>query len=409
MHIMKNRSILICLFFIFLLALSCKHENILLNQPREESRTLKAFLTNNFEYSLFAEALRLTGYLDTLDSRERQFTVLAIKNAVWRQEGVFNKEDLAAMDQVWLKQLIGYHILPMALRSEQIPLNQYNVKYPTLAGKDLLVHRTSVNITSHDEMGSQMVSFSGSFITNRVTLNAEFAPKEIEGDYSFLNGILHNLTKLIKFYGDTTLQTYLASNPDYSIFVAGLKHFGLWDRLAEQHLVTIFAPLNSAFEAYGITEEIIRGLDPKRFIGDRLFGAYLMYDKRFFMSDYCFYLQKDKEYWISTDLKGDTDYKQIIIGGKFNQNGRYFSTTDYSTCWVAVSKQSFPIGYKEEDVMYDCSRFLGGIDYNKMLELNICVPYAEYKFKNDYMFKNGNVHQLTGLLVYFEEAIRELN
>ncbi|MCS4226978.1 fasciclin domain-containing protein [Sphingobacterium sp. BIGb0165] len=407
---MRNKINFICMFFVFLLALSCKHENILLNQPREESRTLKVFLTNNFEYSLFAEALKLTGYLDTLDSRETQFTVLAIKNSVWNEEGVFNKRDLEKMDQNWLKQVIGYHILPIVLRSQDIPINQYNLRYPTLSGKELFVHRTSIDITQNpDEMGSQMISFSGSFISNRITLKSTFAPKEIQGDYPFFNGVLHSLTKLIKFYGDTTVQMYLAGNPDYSIFVAGLKHFGLWDRLDDTHLVTVFAPLNSAFKAYGITEEIIQGLDPKRFIGERLFGAYLMYGKRFFISDYCFYLQKDKEYWISTDLKGDNTYKQIIIGGRFNENGRVFSTADYATCWVAISKQPYPIGYKETDVTYDCSRFLGGIDSEKALEISICVPYAEYKFKNDYLFKNGNVHQLTGLLVYFEEAIRELN
>jgi uncharacterized surface protein with fasciclin (FAS1) repeats len=81
-------------------------------------KTLAAQIEANPNYSIFTEALKETGFYDTLntlkyinDTTPRWLTVLAQSNAVYKSEGINNLDDLKDRYKDTLQKYIGYHIL----------------------------------------------------------------------------------------------------------------------------------------------------------------------------------------------------------------------------------------------------------------------------------------------------------
>lgn len=384
---------------------ACDHEEILLNQPKAEDRALGVYLSNNSDYSLFAHALQRVDLMDTLMREDQKFTVLGLKNVTLRANGIYSKEDIDNIDIDLLKDILSYHIIPVALLIEDIPRDQFNVAYPTLSGEPVLAHRTIIQNGDATQMGDEMVSFSGSFVINQISEDNYNLSNDLEGDMRFTNGVLHNLSKMIKYYPQIDVQSFLEQSPEYSIFVAGLKRFGIWERLADPEVVTVFAPVNTTFLEFGIDEALMSEVDPTRYNKELLLGAYIMQGRKFHLSDYNFFLQKESQYWISNRIPTASEYNFIITGGSFSNSGLSFAHRGGLDCTVGISKLDQPLGYSSNPDT-DCTRFLGtGPKEGGIFEDRLCIPLTMDKAENDYLLKNGVVHKIIGLLAHFDETL----
>lgn len=388
-------------YILLLLTLSsaCQKERILLNQPREEDRTIGTYLTNNHEYTLYVHALNRVGLLDSLVNGKGPYTVLALRNRHLNQEGIFSYSDIDAIDIEQLHRTLSYHILPVHLELNDIPIDQFGIEYPTLSDDVLWSHKCRVRIGSIAQVGAEMIAFSGSQVINKVTEYGAVSANQ--GDFKFVNGVMHNIDKLIKRNTHLSIREFLEQRSDYSIFVAALKHFSLWDDLEDSKIFTVFAPNNRAFESLGIYEETIYNLDVSRFDADLLLGVYLMSDRRFFIRDYDFFLQKDAQFWMMEALR-DKRYNRIIMGNAiFTESGYWFHYRhegfDYT---IGITQLVQPYQYAFLD--YPFQYFLGGGE--DAVSDYICGGRS--KFENDYILSNGNVHNLDYMLVHFEEALQ---
>src|SRR5690606_24401444 len=140
---MKQYTIARLLIVLFSLGViqGCDREDILLNQPNEEVRSLGGFLANNYEYTLFSAALKYTGLLDTLTHGTGPLTVLAPSDDAFRAIGITRPSDFQRMDKDSLRYVMAYHILPFRLNLSDVPMNQAEVRYETLAGEQLYANR----------------------------------------------------------------------------------------------------------------------------------------------------------------------------------------------------------------------------------------------------------------------------
>ncbi|MVZ62584.1 fasciclin domain-containing protein [Sphingobacterium humi] len=395
--------ILIMIIFQQTCNMSCKHDTVFLNQPRVEDRTIADYLTANADYSLLVDALIYVDLLDTLRNINKKYTLLAIDNSVWNQLFIYSKDDFEILDKEWLRSVLSYHIIPKRLLFNDIPQNDFNITYKSLFGDILYVNRTKLNAEVSPSGGIEMVSFSGAFVSNDFTVEKS-GGTNVEGNYLLKNGVIHNLDKLILYYKGDSLQEFLSARPEFSIFVAGLRKFNLWHKLADSGFHTVFVPENKTFESFGITEEIINSIDATRFNGELLFGSYIWNNKRFLLSDNCFFLNKDHEYWLSQKLNNTHPYFRIISSLDF-RNGYGRLNRPFSSIYVGISVINQPLGYAEPGDRPSCARFLGGriIDFETIGFR--CLPYTQDRYSTDLQMENGVVQVINGLLVFPDEAL----
>src|SRR5690606_3013314 len=166
---MKQYTIARLLIVLFSLGViqGCDREDILLNKPSEEVRSLGGFLANNYEYTLFSAALEYTGLLDTLTSATGPFTVLAPSDNAFHALGITSPSDFLSMNRDSLRYVMAYHILPFRLNLQDIPMDQADVRYETLAGEQLYANRYRFrndyrrSAISNSVIKAIMVAFSG--------------------------------------------------------------------------------------------------------------------------------------------------------------------------------------------------------------------------------------------------------
>lgn len=405
--------------------LGCKRDDIRLNKPSEEVRSLGGFLENNYEYTLFSAALDYTGLMDTLTSVEGTFTVLAPSDKAFQAIGINRPSDFLSMDRDSLRTVIAYHILPHRLLLEDIPMDQADVRYETLSKEQLYANRYGFrndyrrSDISNSKLKATMVCFSGAEVANAVSLNNTAASPENLGDIIFSNGVLHSLTKVMKPHPDITVQGWLANNPEHSIFVAGLKKFGLWDELKEEGPFTVFAPVNEEFELNGITRARIDAMDVSEYKGERLFGSYILYGQQIFIRDYDFYLSTEDQFWYVSPIRGDGEYNRIFTGkvlfGNDVSTGIYepsfanrflsdlvprFYSFDYT---LGVTKGTTPYLYYLRTPQENEDAFLGAGPSSATTER--FMIRGNDMHKNDNLCQNGLVHRVEGVLVFPDEAL----
>lgn len=409
---------------------SCQREDIYLNKPNEEVRTLGAFLSNNYAYSLFAAALEYTGLIDTLNSRSATFTVLAPLDAAFHAIGIERADDFLQMDKDSLRTVLAYHILPFRLTLSDIPKDQIDIRYETLAGGELYANRYTfrndyrlVDI-SNSKVQATMVTFSGAEVENAISLNNVAAPLENVGDIALANGLVHSLVKLIKPFPDETVQDWLAGRPEYSSFVKGLKKFGLWEALGDRSKqFTVFAPKNEILDLQGMSDAFIEAMDVQDYLGARLFGSYIMYDRQFFIKDYHFYLATQDQFWYVDPVRDDPAYNRVFMGqaifGHSTTGGIYmpsfanrflsdlvprFYDYDYT---LGVTDGDTPYLYFKQGEASNEEAFLGGGTVGSLGN-----PYMNRgldQHQNDNWCNNGIVHNIDAVLVLPEEALTDEN
>ena len=352
---MKKLTYLFAVGLSLLFFASCKHDDLTMAKPNENVRPAADFVKNNYEMRLFYAALQKVGYVDQLNGKG-PFTVLAPTDEAFNNLGIYTAADFDKMNADSLKKVIGYHVLPRRLRVADIPTNGIDVRYTTLEGAALYASAASLNPNGGalDEL-----YFSGVEATRK--------------DVVLANGTLHVLNQVMKPNFSKTTQQWLAQHAEYSVFVSGLKKFNLWDQLATQGPFTIFAPDNKALENVGITELSISAMDVGKYMGDLLFGIYILYDRHFFTSD-----------------------GQVFAG--INSNGAYNyypkNTTYYMTFGAGKMYPSFKLAYS-------LVLRTGPTSNDPPVAVS-----GDITVKNDNLCSNGLVHHLSSGLVKPEEALK---
>jgi len=246
----------------------CKYDDLTMAAPNDNIRMAGSFIQNNYDTQLFYAALKKTGY-DKEVNEKGPFTLLVPNDNAFREIGVTKATDFDKMNLDSLKRIVGYHILPRRLYVQDIPSNTADMRYATLEGSELYASFAPESVGKLGE--SDKLYFSGAKASRR--------------DVAVANGVIHILDKVMKPQFEVSVQDWLAKRPAYSVFVAGLKKFGLWDELAGNGPVTVFVPSNAVLEKLGITSKTMEELTVDKYDGDVLFGAYIIYRKHFFISD----------------------------------------------------------------------------------------------------------------------------
>jgi len=346
----------VCLFI--LLLHGCKHDNLTVPLPNENLRPAADFIHNNYEMRLFDAALEKTGLNVELNGNG-PFTVLVPNDVAFNEIGIFRPTDLDRINKDSLRRMISYHILPRRLYVSDIPSNSVDFRYATLEGSELY---TSIGSISPGALSPvNMLFFSGA--------------KAIRKDVVLSNGVLHVLDKVMKPQFEKNIQDWLRDKKEYTVFVAGLKKFGLWDQLGGKGPFTVFAPTNEALETRGITMEFLTGAVPQNYIAEVLFGAYIMYDKHFFISDSQVFNVINSNGNYKYHLKDKVHYME------------YFANETYPT-W----KLSYNMKLRDNDTFY--SIILADVTYSVAAKM-------------DYLCSNGLIHDLDKGLVSPDQAIKK--
>lgn len=355
---MKYKSLKKYLYLLSVLWLmvlnACKHDDLQIDKANDNFRLAFDFVKNNYDLSLFAAAIEKTGIGPQLNSAG-QLTILAPSNAAFNIIGINRPGDFDKMNPDTLKFLVQRHILNERIMFKDIPYNGIDVRYRTMAGTELYT-----SIVSRDN--SNILYFNGSLASRK--------------DVTLANGTLHVLDRVMKSTAKTTVQGWLAARPEYSILVSGLKKFGFWDGLATDGPYTILAPKNQEFEANGMTAEVIAGLNVNSYIGDRLFGCYVMKKKHFFVSDFVVFSLINNDSFYHHPVANDT-YIMTITAGRFNDSNIYDQSIGYRV--EVRTNKNFP---------YDIVTAVNGRDQKAI----------------DNLTDNGLVQDLQGVLILPEQA-----
>lgn len=302
---------------------SCKHDNLEIVKENENIRAAADFVKNNYQLTLFSAAIEKAGMTEELNGKG-PFTLLAPSDAAFNAIGILRPSDFDKMNPDSLKLLVQRHVLDQRILEKDIPVNGVDVRYRTLAGTQVYCTLASTANSTSGNSKSDLF-YNGSTVTRK--------------DVQLANGCLQLLNKVMK-YTPGTVQDWLGSHPDYSIFVTGLKKFGLWDKLAGAGPYTVIAPTNAAFATAGITAANIEALVPEQYYGARLFGAYILNGKHFFVSDIIALNSISKSGTYVKEVENDVMFVNLI-GSKNNDR---FTMTYTMRLRTARSTNSSTVG-----------------------------------------------------------------
>lgn len=336
----------------------CDHDDLGLSNEVTNYRPAADFVRNNYDLTLFYAALERAGLVEELNGKG-PFTVLAPNNAAFNELGIRKPEDLNRMDVDSLRSMMRYHVLDRRLLVSEIPVNGVDVRYATLhEGKEL-----------YTTLASHYAGNPGATPENQLFFNGAYAVRK---DVTLSNGILCVLDKVMK-YNPETVQVWLEKHPEYSILVAGLKKFGLWEQLAGEGPFTIFAPDNDAFIAAGMDMETVEILNKDNYIGARLFGVYVLPKKRYFITDFAAFTIIYGLGGFTTVIENDT-YNYTLSGEKQVYPG---------------TPASYSMSVRNPDDVFGSP--IGQVTGN-------------ISSRNDYLTDNGVVHYMPAVLIRPEQA-----
>lgn len=361
MHLrfINTKAIFQLLTGLLLLSLSaCKYDDLTVAVPNENIRTAGDFIRNNYDTRLFYAALQKTG-LEQEVNTDGPFTVLVPNDLAFNEIGVFRESDFDKMDRDSLRRVIAYHILPRRLYLQDVPVNSADVRYATLEGSELYASLGA--IAQGAITPSNKLYFSGA--------------EAIRMDVPLANGVLHIVDKVMKPQFELSIQDWLSKRSQYSVFVEGLKKFGLWEQFAQKGPFTVFAPTNKALEAAGITSETLQAMTAEDYIGDVLFGVYIMYQKHVFISD--------SDVFQIISGKGTLTY--LLKDGKHVMS---FGASKVYPTWL----MTYNLRLTESDYIF--APQVGQASY-------------DVRSKTDYLCGNGVIHDLDKAMVKPNQALKK--
>ncbi|WP_109699393.1 fasciclin domain-containing protein [Chitinophaga deserti] len=346
-----------CLLLIAALFSACSHDELEQVNTVQNYRPAADFIKNNYDLTLTYAALQRAGLTETLNGKG-PFTVLAPGNTAWNRMGIMKPEDFGHMNADSLRNMLNFHILGRRLVVSDIPVNGVDIRYASLyEGRELYTTLASHYINSPD------------FPQNQLFFNGAFCSKK---EVVLSNGTLYLLDKVIK-YKPGTVQDWLLSKDEYSIFVAGLKKFGLWEQFSGPGPFTVFAPDNHAMAAAGMDMNTLNTMTADNYIGARLFGVYVFAKRHYFITDFCAFNIIYGTGGFTQNIDGDT-FIRSVMGDKnlyLGTDATYtLSVTDPANPWAGPIRSA-----------------TGNVES-----------------RSDYQADNGLVHHLPGYLITPEEA-----
>src|ERR1700748_1004349 len=127
----KNKHFLIVIMLLSGLQFSCVKQPDAQPPSVKGNQPLLTILKNNFDFSMFYNALQRTG-LDKTLAGNGPFILLAPDNNAFALSGI-DADSLARIDTATLKKLLSYHIIPASISYSSIP-QSIDFTYKTLAG-----------------------------------------------------------------------------------------------------------------------------------------------------------------------------------------------------------------------------------------------------------------------------------
>lgn len=289
-----------------LLLTACKHDDLEVPTAQENYRLAGDFIKNNYDLSLFNAAVEKAGLTAELN-QQGPITLLAPGNTAFNELGIRKPSDFDAMNVDSLRDALHYHILNRRLNIVDIPVNGVDIRYETLY-KGLQLYTTYASYTANGDpqYGPYNLFFNGALAAKK--------------DITLVNGSMYVIDKVMK-YTPGTIQQWLSARAEYSVFVSALKHFGLWEQLAKEGPFTVLAPDNTVLEAGGITEATLATLSPDEYIGQRLFGVYIIQRNRYFVTDFSAFQTIYGKSGYTARIDNDT-YSYNIFGNSYVTAGR---------------------------------------------------------------------------------------
>ncbi|SEW53917.1 fasciclin domain-containing protein [Chitinophaga arvensicola] len=339
-----------------LLLAACSKDN--LTPPIDKTtvpRNMGTFIENNYDLSLLSAALKKTGLLDSLN-QAGAITFFAPDNAAFNRIGISTPEEIDRMDVDSLRFMLRYHMIRDRYFISTFP-RQMDNKYTTLAGEKLYVSTDKVD----QYIKSDLYTFvNGAFIMGGAKRNIALA-----------NGVIHILYRPIQFY-KMTVQDYIAKDTSFSLFTAAMKQFGLWEELKTKNPLTVYVPVNSAFEKYGITAAKIAAMKPAAY-KPIVFAIYAMQMRPMHI------FSADGYIIGGTNVFGSN---VAFLDGGYGIAPAYFHNSNENTESVSLN-----IG-----MMY-------GLNWGANPDGPSHIPYAGSMMNTDHLCTNGIVHVISDLML----------
>lgn len=192
---------------------------------------------------------------DSLDVNNT-YTLFAPNDEAFAKAGITLKS-VAAMNIDSLRTLMKYHIVPGRYYSSDLPL-QRNFEYQTLAGYPLYT-------TSRSDGSTNLV----------IEIDGVRVLKDARRDVILKNGVVHFIGQPLR-YNRINAKQFLERDPELTIFIKLLKHFDLWKNIDTDGPLTIYAPVNKAFEDNGLTANYIEAMDVNKYYPE--FASFYAFD-----------------------------------------------------------------------------------------------------------------------------------
>lgn len=270
---MKNRiPIAILMLCLLTMWAGCKKTDFQAQQ-REGSKLLRTgeYIKNNFSFTIFSAALQKTGWMDSLNNPNAQYTVFIPDDNAFKKDSILSAADLDKWSADSLRVLVKQHIIRNKLFYNQIPLALDNL-YPNLNGVNMYVSAVSANGQVSLAVNGVTVQKVQSAVVNGVVYDIPLA-----------NGVLHVLNRVLRYFPGT-VQQFLSGRAECADLTAGLKRFGLLDSLGKNGPFTVYAPVNAAFDLNNISLDSIGRMDTAK-LQSVLFAGYLTYPHHIFITD----------------------------------------------------------------------------------------------------------------------------
>ncbi|MBO9731284.1 MAG: fasciclin domain-containing protein [Chitinophaga sp.] len=256
---------------------------------------IAAVVSSNFSLSLLKYALATTNFDDTLSS-PGPYTLLGPSNTAFQAVGLSSGAAIIrAGDSI--KAMIPYNILRGQFRLDSLPL-AFNQPLPALNGQTVYVTHW---VNSRDT----------AVVVNGVRVTAL--------DKSAANGLVNIISGILSPVTYANIQVAVSGDPALSLFNAAIIKSGLATEYQSGGPYTVFAPVNAAFFAIGITTtDSIYNMDPvvlKSMVKAHIAGG------RNFIYDYI--LKADPNTNAYTEKMKDGTNASITLIRDFTQPGRF--------------------------------------------------------------------------------------
>ncbi|OQP50292.1 hypothetical protein A4H97_00130 [Niastella yeongjuensis] len=205
---------------------------------------LQYMLDNNPPFSNFDTLMKVSGYMDSL-GKGNLYTLLVPDNNAFKNANM-RLDSLLALPKDSLKVFVAMHMMHGRVTTDLVPQTITN---PMMAVNGQTLYMSKPIILAYLYAYPESVKqYQRTLRVNGVTTNLV--------DQKATDGTLHVLDCPLRV-PYPTVAGYLESRPEFSMFVAGLRKFNLFDQLKGNGPYTVYPTSNDAYIQRGITLSMI--------------------------------------------------------------------------------------------------------------------------------------------------------